>query len=481
MHLSAILRVTGILLSAFSLTLLAPVAVALIYGEATTTEFGALFLLTGGVGCALWLAFRGGSDLRSGDGFVVTVLFYLILALFGALPFMFDKTLNASFTDAVFESMSGLTTTGATVFTNLDSLPKSLLFYRQLLQWFGGMGIIVLAVAILPMLGIGGMQLYRAESPGPVKDNKLTPRIAGTAKALWMIYISLTVTCAAAYYAFGMDAFDAICHAFSTVAIGGYSTHDLSLGYFNNTSIEIIAMLFMVLSAINFGLHFSVVRQGNLALYWKDPEAKTFLGLMVGGSAIVVWILFQNPTITDSPILDGAFHFVSIATTTGFATTDYSGWPTGALIVLLSASIAGGCAGSAAGGLKIIRVMLIYLQGVREVRTLVHPNGVFVVKLGSSPVSDRVVAAVWSFCAVYALSFFILFILVGVVSDLDFESAFSAVAACLNNVGPGLGQVMSNYQSVNDPTKWILAFTMLLGRLEIFTLLVLLTPTFWRR
>jgi len=481
MHLTAILRVTGILLSTFSLTLLAPVAVALIYDENSTSQFGALFLLTGGVGCALWLAFRGGRELRSGDGFVVTVLFYLALALFGALPFMYDKTLNASFTDAIFESMSGLTTTGATVFTNLDSLPRSLLFYRQLLQWFGGMGIIVLAVAILPMLGVGGMQLYRAESPGPVKDNKLTPRIAGTAKALWVIYVSLTVSCAGAYYAFGMDAFDAICHAFSTVAIGGYSTHDLSLGYFNSTSIEITAMVFMVISAINFGLHFSVFRQKRPALYWSDPEARLFLCLMVAGSAIVVWVLTQNPAISDSPVMDGAFHFVSIATTTGFATVDYSAWPTGVLIVLLSATFAGGCAGSTAGGLKIIRVLLIYLQGVREVRTLVHPNGVFTVKLGLSPVPDRVIAAMWSFCAVYALSFFFLFILVGLISDLDFESAFSAVAACLNNVGPGLGSVIANYQALNDPTKWILAFAMLLGRLEIFTLLVLLTPTFWRR
>ena len=481
MHLPAILRVTGILLSTFSLTVLAPVAVALIYRETETYVFGALFLLTGGAGCALWLTFRGSSDLRSGDGFVVTVLFYLTLALFGALPFMFDNALNASFTDAFFESMSGLTTTGGTVFTNLDALPKSLLFYRQLLQWFGGMGIIVLAVAILPMLGVGGMQLYRAESPGPVKDNKLTPRIAGTAKALWTIYVALTATCAAAYYAFGMGAFDAICHAFSTVAIGGFSTHDLSLGYFNSSALEIIAMVFMVLSAINFGLHFSVFTQRRPALYWKDPEAKSFLGLMVAGSAVVVWALSQNSTTTDIPMIDGAFHFVSIATTTGFATTDYSGWPTGVLIVLMSASFAGGCAGSTAGGLKIIRVMLIYLQGVREVRTLVHPNGVFVVKLGESPVADRVIAAVWSFCAVYALSFFLLFILVGLVSGLDFESAFSAVAACLNNVGPGLGSVISNYQALNDPTKWILAFTMLLGRLEIFTLLVILTPTFWRR
>jgi len=481
MHFPSIFRVTGILLSAFSLTLLAPVAVALIYGETTSFEFGVLFLLTGGVGGTLWLAFRRSSDLRSGDGFVVTVLFYLILAIFGALPFMLDKTLNASFTDAVFESMSGLTTTGGTVFTNLEALPNSLLFYRQLLQWFGGMGIIVLAVAILPMLGIGGMQLYRAESPGPVKDTKLTPRIAGTAKALWMIYVSLTVTCAAAYYAFGMDAFDAICHAFSTVAIGGFSTYDLSLGHFDSSAIEIIAMVFMVLSALNFGLHFSVFSQRRLSLYWNDPEAKSFVSLMVIGSVIVVWVLSQHPNLTPSPMLDGAFHFVSIATTTGFASTDYSGWPTGVLIVLVSASFAGGCAGSTAGGLKMIRVMLIYLQGLREVRTLVHPNGVFAVKLGASPVSDRVIAAVWSFCAVYALSFFLLFILVGLVSELDFESAFSAVAACLNNVGPGLGSVISNYQSLNDPTKWILAFTMLLGRLEIFTLLVLLTPTFWRR
>lgn len=481
MHLTAILRVTGILLAAFSLTLLAPVLVAVIYEEQNALEFGLLFLLTGGSGLLLWGVSRNGRELRSGDGFLVTVLFYLALALFGALPFIFDKALHASVTDAVFESMSGLTTTGATVFTGLDTLPKSLLFYRQLLQWFGGMGIIVLAVAILPMLGIGGMQLYRAESPGPVKDTKLTPRIAGTAKALWLIYFAMTVTCATAYYFGGMSLFDAICHAFSTVSIGGYSTHDLSLGYFNSTTIELIAVVFMILSAINFGLHFSAFRQQRLSVYWRDPEAKTLLLLMSAGSIAVVWILLVNPGASDSPVMDGIFHFVSVATTTGFASTDYAVWPTGALIIMLIASFAGGCAGSTAGGIKIVRVMLIYLQGVREVKTLIHPNGVFPVKLGDATVPDKVISAVWSFCAVYALTFFLLFMLVGVVSGLDFESSFSAVAACLNNLGPGLGGVAANYSLVNDPTKWILVIAMLLGRLEIFTLLVLLTPAFWGR
>jgi len=331
------------------------------------------------------------------------------------------------------------------------------------------------------MLGVGGMQLYRAESPGPVKDAKLTPRIAQTAKALLLIYVGLTISCATAYFLAGMSVFDAICHAFSTVAIGGYSTHDQSLGYFNSTSIESVAIVFMVLSAINFGLHFSVFRQRNPLLYFRDPESRTFLGLLVVGAVLVTGILLQHPSLTQTPVLDGVFQVVSMASTTGFTSTDYTLWPAAAPLILIFGSFAGGCALSTAGGIKIIRVILIYRQGMRELRTLIHPNGVFPVKLGGSPVPERVIEAVWSFCAVYALSFIVLLVLVSILSGLDFESSFSAVAACLNNLGPGLGDVAANYQSVDDGAKWVLIVAMLLGRLEIFTLLVLLMPAFWRR
>ena len=481
MHLSIILRVTGLLLTLFSGTMALPVVVALIYGENTIETFGIAFAVTLCSGLLLVLVSKGNRELRSGDGFLITVLFYLGLGLFGAIPFYLANSVSASFTDAAFESLSALTTTGATVFTGLDDLPKSLLFYRQLLQWLGGMGIIVLAVAILPMLGIGGMQLYRAESPGPVKDSKLTPRITETAKALWYLYLGLTVACALSYWAAGMSLFDAICHSFSTVAIGGFSTHDQSIGFFQNPTIEAIAIFFMIFSGVNFGLHFMVLNRRNPLLYFRDVEFKTYLLVLTLIALTVCAALMQYPLSSAYPIREGVFHAVSMATTTGYTTTDFSLWPSGTPVLLLLAAFAGGCAGSTAGGMKIIRVLLIYLQGWREVKRLIHPHGVFTVKLGSTKVPSRVVEAIWGFFAMYTLVFLTMLVVLMFISDLDFTTAFSAVGACLNNLGPGLGDVAGDYGGVPDQSKWLLIFAMLLGRLEIFTLIVLFTPAFWRR
>jgi trk system potassium uptake protein TrkH len=377
--------------------------------------------------------------------------------------------------------LSALTTTGATVFTGLDDLPKSVLFYRQLLQWLGGMGIIVLAVAILPMLGIGGMQLYRAESPGPVKDNKLTPRITETAKALWYLYLGLTISCAVAYYLAGMSPFDAICHSFSTVAIGGFSTHDASIGYFQSPAIESVAIVFMIISGINFGLHFMVLNRRNPVLYLKDMEVRAYLFVLAVVAVVVCSVLFSNPQASEAPFRQGLFQAVSIATTTGYTTTDFSLWPSAAPVMLLLAAFAGGCAGSTAGGIKIIRVLLIYLQGAREIKRLIHPNGVFGIKLGDQKVPDRVIQAVWGFFSMYVIVFLSILMVLMLMSELDFLTAFSAVGATLNNLGPGLGEVAKNYSTLPASDKWLLIFVMLLGRLEIFTLLVLLTPSFWRR
>ena len=481
MHLAVIFRVTGTLLTIFSFTFLIPLLIGFGYGENTISTFGLAFAVTLVSGLALWLPLRGNRELRGGDGFLITALFYIGLGLFGAIPLYFDPSLALSFSDAAFESMSGLTTTGATVITGLDELPRSLLFYRQLLQWLGGMGIIVLAVAIFPMLGIGGMQLYRTESPGPVKDNKLTPRITETAKALWYIYLSLTVACGAAYWAAGMEPFDAISHSFSTVAIGGFSTHDASLGHFDSIAIESVAMVFMLLSGVNFGLHFLVWRRRNPLHYLQDMEVRTYLAVITVVALIVCWILYSEPLAGVSPIRDGLFQTISIATTTGFTTQNFSAWPSVAPVLLLLAAFAGGCAGSTAGGIKMIRVLMIYLQGMREVKRLIHPNGIFPLKLNNSPVSDRLIEAVWSFFSVYVIVFLIMVTVVMWVGNLDFTTAFSAVGACLNNLGPGLGEVALNYQSLGAEVKWILMFTMMLGRLEIFTLLVLLTPAYWRR
>ncbi len=481
MHFSVILRVTGFLLTVFSLALLVPVIVAWVYAEETVVTFVTAFAITLASGLLLWLPMRGERELRAGDGFLVTALFYLGLGLFGAIPLYLAESTNLSFTDAAFESLSGLTTTGATVITGLDELPKSILFYRQLLQWFGGMGIIVLAVAILPMLGIGGMQLYRAESPGPVKDTKLTPRITETAKALWYLYLGITVMCAMSYWAAGMSVFDAICHSFSTVAIGGFSTHDASIGHFANPSIEAVAIVFMIFSGINFGLHFIVWNRKNPIYYLQDMEVRFYVCVLIGVSAIVYLILAQHPEAIGAPLRDAVFQAVSITTTTGFTTSNFSLWPSVTPVLLLIAAFAGGCAGSTAGGIKMIRVLLIFLQGRREVRRLIHPNGVFPIKLGNQKVPDRVVEAVWSFFAAYVFIFLTMVCLVMALSELDFTTAFSAVGAFLNNLGPGLGEVALNYQSLPDTVTWLLMFTMLLGRLEIFTLLVLLTPAFWRR
>ena len=494
MHFRVTLKIIGMLLMAFSASMLPSLLIALsLPGDGTAWTFGISFCITFIAGFLLWLPFsKQNKLLRTRDGFVIVVMFWSILGLFGALPFYLSAPLstlnpNWSYVDALFESLSGLTTTGATVIAQLDNLPKSLLFYRQFLQWFGGMGIIVLAVAILPMLGIGGAQLYRAETPGPVKDSKLTPRITETAKQLWYIYLTLTVTCALAYWFAGMSAFDAITHSFSTVAIGGFSTHDASLGYFNSEAIETIAIVFMLLAAVNFALHFHTARtirqkhyKASLLHYWKDEELRFFLSAIAVIGLITVSTLWltNNMSFNDS-FRQGLFQVVSIATTTGFATADFSQWPAILSFLLFTAAFMGGCAGSTAGGMKVVRVLILLKQGLREINRLIHPNAIIHVKLGSSPIPDRVADAVWGFFSVYTLVFIIMMIaLLG--TGLDQVTAWSAVGATLNNLGPGLGDVAVNYGEINTTAKWILCFSMLLGRLEVFTLLVLFTPMFWR-
>ncbi len=477
---AVILRVTGILLMLMGLILLLPVSVALLYGESTAPAFMTASAIAFGVGLVLSLVVRRARELRTRDGFVITALFYFALGLFGALPFYLEPSVQVSFTDAIFESVSGFTTTGATALVGLDEMPKSILFYRQLLQWLGGMGIIVLAVAILPMLGIGGMQLYRTEFPGPVKDTKLTPRITETAKALWYIYLSLTLACASAYYLAGMSAFDAICHSFSTVAIGGFSTYDASLGHFNSAAIEAVAILFMIIAGINFALHFTAWHGRSGRVYWLDWEVRTYLLVLTLVALLVCTVLLLSSDSADG-IRAGLFHTVSIATTTGYTTRDFSQWPSVLPYLLIFAAFAGGCAGSTAGGIKIIRVLLIFLQSVREIRRLIHPAGIFQIKLGKDMVPDRVIEAVWGFFSAYVFVFLALLCGFLLLTQADFVTGFSAVAASMTNLGPGLGEVAGNYQAVPAQGKWLLILAMILGRLEVFTLLVLLAPAFWRR
>ena len=482
MNFQIVFKILGILLIMFSVTHLTPLLVSLLYQDENSFPFLISFSVTILTGLFFWLPVRNTDrDLRYRDGFLIVVLFWTVLASFGALPFLFTTYNPLSLTDAFFESMSGLTTTGATILTNLDTLPKSILFYRQQLQWLGGMGIVVLAVAIMPMLGIGGMQLFRAETPGPMKDNKLTPRITESAKALWYIYVGLTVICMLCYWVAGMSFFDAICHAFSTIAIGGFSTHDNSIGYFDSAVIESIAMLFMLIASANFSLHFIAWRRKSIMPYLADSEYRFFLAIIVLAAVIILASLIRENTFPDtlSTTRNGLFHLISIITTTGFTSSGFAWWPGALPILLIMLSFMGGCAGSTAGGMKMMRIQLMYKQSRKEIIRLIHPNAVLSIKTGGQVINEKVISAVTAFSTIYILSFAATaFALCSV--GLDWVTAFSAAAACLNNLGPGLADVANNYASINDPAKLILSFAMLLGRLELFTLLVLFTTTFWR-
>lgn len=481
MNIGLCVRIVGLLLMLFSLGTLPSMTLGWLQEDGTAAVFGQAFAATATSGVVLWLATqRVKSELQIRDGFMVTALFWIVLGIYGSLPFLLSDAVEISVLDAIFESVSGLTTTGATILVGLDHIPQSILFYRQLLQWLGGIGIIVLAVAVLPMLGIGGVQLYRAESTGPAKDSKLTPRITSTAKALFSIYLGLTVGCALAYFLAGMSAFDAISHAFSTIAIGGFSTHDASMGYFNSNIILLISSLFMLISAVNFGLHFVAFSKRSPKIYQYDSETKFFSGMLLIAVLVTCGTLvFMDTLPLEEALIHGMFQTVSIATTTGYASDNFSAWPSFLPIFLLMLSVMGACAGSTGGGMKAMRILLIFRQGLRELRQLLHPNAVIPLKLDHRRVRPEVVSAVWSFFAVYMFSSFVL-VLAMLGTGLDFLSAVSAVMASINNLGPGLGTVAANYGAVSDAGKVILCVAMLLGRLEIFTLLILFTPTFWR-
>ncbi len=483
MHFGLIFKVVGVFLMLFSVVMLPPAFTGMYFGDGDVKTFFLSFVLTFISGLMMWIIFRRQNIvLRTRDGFVVVVLFWTVLGLFGAIPFLLSDSLSISITDAVFESVSGLTTTGATIITQIDSLPHSVLLYRNLLQWLGGMGIIVLAVAVLPMLGVGGMQLYRAETPGPVKDSKLTPRIAETAKALWYIYLGLTILCAVAYDLAGMSTFDAITHSFSTIAIGGFSTHNASMGYFTPL-VQNIAVVFMLLAGINFALHFFAWRARSIKVYFRDSEVKAYLTVLFIASIITTLYLYfhgDHFKTFGAALHHGVFQAVSIGTTTGYTTSSYWDWPSFLPVMLLFISFVGGCAGSTGGGMKVIRFIILVKQGMREILRLIHPNASIPIKVGDKAMPDRVLEAVWGFFAAYVAAFSLILLLL-MFTGLDQDTAFSAVAACMNNLGPGLGEIGAHYANINDVAKWILGFAMLLGRLEIFTLLVILSPAFWRR
>ncbi|RKT45001.1 TrkH family potassium uptake protein [Thiocapsa rosea] len=481
MNLVLVGRIVGIYALIFGITLIGPILVGVWYREAEVAHF--LWPMVGSLagGAFLWLIGRRRSrELSVGDGYLVVTLFWVLLSILGAWPLM--NGFGLSPVDALFESTSGITTTGATVIDGLDTMPRSLLFYRQQLQWFGGMGLIVLGVAVMPMLGIGGMQLYRAEAPGPLKEEKLTPRLTQTARALWLIYFALTLACAGGYWLAGMTPFDAVAHSLSTVSTGGFSTHDASMGYFASPAVEAVAVVFMLLAAINFGVHYLVWLNRNPLQYLHDTEARTFLGFVLAMVALVGLILYLEGPYDriHASLRDASFEVVSIVTSTGFGTVDFAHWPDFLPLLLIYISFVGGCGGSTAGGMKVMRVLLMVKQGAQEVRQLIHPHAILPLRLGRRIVDPRLARSVWGFFALYTFAVATLTLLM-IHAGLAPLDAFSAVATCLNNLGPGLGEVALTFQSVSDLGKLLGVVAMLLGRLEILTILVILSPAFWRR
>ena len=476
MNVKPLINLFSILVMFFSASFVFPMIVSIIYKDSALSIFIYTFLFVFFLGLIGWFFSRGDDrELGQKDGFIIITFFWLVLSVAGSIPFIIS---GMGFIDSFFESMSGITTTGATVLSGLDSLPESILFYRQLLQWMGGMGLIVLAIAVMPLLGIGGGQLYKTEIPGAMNDQKMTPRIKETAQALWAIYLGLTICCALLYFLAGMNPFDAISHSLSTVSIGGFSTHDESIGYFNSSFIEAICIIFMLLSAFSFTLHYFAIYKKKPLKYFYDPELRFFLSIMAL-IFVISLLINQFSNNNDGSIKDLLFHSVSIVTTTGFSIGDPSEWHSSIGFLFLVGAFIGACSGSVGGGVKSWRVLIMINYARINLMKMIHPNAVISLKIGSKTVEDEVATSVWGFFSIYVISFMVL-LLALLMTGLDFESSFSAIGACLNNLGPGLGEVSQTYQSVTPAGKLILSFAMILGRLEIFTLLVLFTPMFWR-
>ena len=473
-------RVVGALLMFLSIGFAPPLAFAWFSADGATASFALSMAVVAAAGITLFWPVRDNRrELRVADGFLVVVACWGAVALAGALPLML--VLDISLADAVFESTSGITTTGATVLSGLDEMPISILWYRQQLQWMGGLGIIVLAVAILPMLKIGGMEIYKAEVTGPVKENRLTPRIAETAKALWAIYIGLTLICALALWAAGMNVFDAFGHSFSTIATAGFSTHDASIGHFDSALIESIIIFFLFIASMNFALHFLALRRASTQAYLNNPELRLFAILLVSISALITLLLWQQDVYDSfwASLRYALFQAISYTTTTGFATADVYLWPGTLPLLMILISGLGGCAGSTTGGFKIVRIYLVSKQGLRELKRLIHPRSVVPLKLGGRTLNPEVANAVWGFVSLYIVCIVLLTLVVSSF-EKDLVTSISVVFSAMNNLGPALGEAGLNWSGLTQTTKWLMSFAMLLGRLEIFTVLVLLTPTYWR-
>jgi trk system potassium uptake protein TrkH len=483
-RLLSLARVFGLMLMVFSVTYLLPILTSIIFHDGTATLFIEDMLFTFGAGASLWLATRKFErELKAKEGFLLVVLAWTGMAAFATFP-LISYLKDLSFTDAYFETMSGLTTTGATTLSGLDQLPAAINLWRHELNWLGGMGIIVLAVAILPVLGVGGRQLFMAETPGPMKDSKLTPRITETAKNLWLVYAGITVACIVALKYAGMNWLDAICHAFATMGLGGFSTHDASVGYFNSPAIEAVLTVFMLIAGMNFATHFLAIRSKSLAPYQHDIEAAPYLILMLGSCLGVAWYLWLQGTYDNywTALRHASFNLVSIATDCGFASVDFNLWPIFAPLWMLFLSCISACTGSTGGGIKMMRTLILVKQSQLQMFLLTHPTAVNPLKLGTLVIPSNIMLSVLGFIFVYFMSVVILTLLL-VISGLDFISSFSAIIASINNAGPGLGQVgpATNYGGLTDFQTWMCTLAMFLGRIEVFTALILFTPAYWRK
>jgi trk system potassium uptake protein TrkH len=483
MRFKAIIRIIGFILMLFSVSVVVPIMMSLIYHDGATGPFVITGVFELALGFLGWFPLRNyRQQLKTRDGFLVVTLVWVVLSTFAALPFYLTPEVGMNVTDAFFEAVSGLTTTGATIISGIQYLPHAILFYRQELQFLGGMGIVVLAVAVLPLLGIGGMQLYRAETPGPMKDSKLTPRITETAKALWFIYIILTATCAFSYWVAGMTVFDAIGESFSTIATGGFAMHDSSFAFYHSNAIDIICMLFMFLSGISFALHYTVFQRRRFLDYWYDVEFRYFVWIIITVAVITLSTLMINhvyPSFEDD-VMHGLFTVISLATTTGFTNSKFSAWPTFLPVLLMWVGMVGACGGSTAGGIKVMRCVLLCKQSMREMKRLIHPNAVYLIKFGKQALPIETIEAMWGFIGIFIATFAVL-TLVLMALGMNLLTAFSAVVDTLANVGVGIDGVSDSFEHIGAASKWVLTLSMIAGRLEIFTLLLLFTPAFWQK
>jgi trk system potassium uptake protein TrkH len=480
----AVLHVLSTLLMLFALSMLLPLGVSYLYGDGGSDAYSLTVPVTLASGAALWGLTRfGRGELQPRDGLLLAALVWTVLPAFATLPLVLHLP-GLSFTDAYFETVAALTTTGATILPGLDRLPASINFWRCELQWLGGMGIIVLAIAILPLLGIGGSQIMRAETPGPMKDTRLAPRIVETAKGLWLVYAGMTLACVLGFKAVGMSWFDAVVHSFSTLSLGGFSSHDASFAHFNSPAIEATAVLFMTIGGINFGTHFLAFRKVSLAPYRSDPETGAYLALLAVSVLGIAYFLLANHVYPSfwTALRHSAFNVVSMATTTGFVSADFNQWPIFAPVWMLFLCCFATCSGSTGGGIKMIRAELMVRQALREIMSIIHPRAYLPLKLAGQRIENQIIFAVLAFMLIWGGSVIAMTMLL-TASGLEIVSAVSAVIACLCNTGPGLNQVgpAMTYTSLNDFQTWVCTIAMLVGRLELFTLFIVVTPAFWRK